>query len=92
VTENKKFVEKLDSLYKLTRRKHKLNKDRVAVQNRMAAAKSFSCTLPLVAPVVKTPRVSPDWVLGRNKMPEIEDPMTAITFVRDTLGLPPVAM
>ncbi|ELT97378.1 hypothetical protein CAPTEDRAFT_220529 [Capitella teleta] len=87
VFENKKVVEKLNSLHKLTSRKHKMNKDRKTVQNKMAASRSLSSTMPIMAPVVKTPRVSPDWVLSKNKMQEIEDPMAAINFVMDTLRL-----
>ena len=88
VSSNAKVAEKIRSIHALTLRKHKMDKERKTTLTKMAAAHSFSVTLPLSTPS-KRPCVRPDWVLRRDKMRDIEHPLAAVCFVMDTLRITP---
>lgn len=86
---DKKVVGKLQSLYTLTARKHKITETRMIRQAKISAAKSFNATLPILASQKKQHRIHPAWVLQRNQMRHIEDPLQAIKFVLDNYHLSP---
>ncbi|XP_050415465.2 abnormal spindle-like microcephaly-associated protein homolog [Patella vulgata] len=88
IMSNRSFTDKLRSLYALTARKHKLQEGRNLVKAKMNASKSFNRTLPLSTPAKKR-KVRPDWLLNRDSIREIDDPMRAIKFVMDNLNLAP---
>ncbi|KAK3088174.1 hypothetical protein FSP39_015668 [Pinctada imbricata] len=84
-----KFKDKIQSLHVLVSRKNKVNETRQLRQARQLAAKSFNCTLPVHVPVKKVHKIRPDWVLQRDKMHEIDNPMQAINFVMDNYNITP---
>ncbi|XP_062919928.1 abnormal spindle-like microcephaly-associated protein [Mobula hypostoma] len=83
-----KAVDRIRNVYKLTARKHKMDADRVNVKQRMQAPLNGSLYIP--ATPVRTRAVSklkPDWVLRRDNVKEVVDPLKAIQLVVDTLGI-----
>ncbi|XP_023586136.1 abnormal spindle-like microcephaly-associated protein [Trichechus manatus latirostris] len=83
-----KVVDRIYSLYKLTARKHKMNTERILYKQK----KNSSISIPFIPETpVRTSIVSrlmPDWVLRRDSLEEITNPLKAIQMVMDTLGLP----
>ncbi|NXN91306.1 ASPM protein, partial [Rhinopomastus cyanomelas] len=78
----------IQSLYKLTARKHKLDAERTLVKqktNTFLAGTNFVPVTPLRTKTVS--RIKPDWVLGKDNMQEVVDPLQAIRMVMDTLGI-----
>ncbi|NXG70418.1 ASPM protein, partial [Baryphthengus martii] len=71
----------IQSLYKLTARKHKMDAERTLVKQK---TNNLSGT-PLRIKTVS--RIKPDWVLRKDNMQEIVDPLQAILMVMDTLGI-----
>ncbi|XP_045838379.1 abnormal spindle-like microcephaly-associated protein isoform X2 [Meles meles] len=83
-----KVVDRIYSLYKLTARKHKMNTERLLYKQKMNSSIStpFIPETPVRTRIVS--RLKPDWVLRRDKMEEITNPLQAIQMVMDTLGIP----
>ncbi|ESO92879.1 hypothetical protein LOTGIDRAFT_232956 [Lottia gigantea] len=88
IVSNRNYTDKIKSMYALTARKHKLEEGRNLVKAKIAASRTFNSTLPLSTPAKKR-RIRPDWILNRDSIHEIENPMRAIKFVMDNLGLAP---
>ncbi|XP_060686162.1 abnormal spindle-like microcephaly-associated protein isoform X2 [Hemiscyllium ocellatum] len=81
-------VDRILSIYELTMRKHKMDIDRMTVKLRMSTPCNGVSCIP--ATPIRTSLVSklkPDWVLRRDNMKEIVDPLKAIQLVVDTLGI-----
>ncbi|XP_078417845.1 abnormal spindle-like microcephaly-associated protein isoform X2 [Cetorhinus maximus] len=81
-------VDRIRSIYELAVRKHKMDIDRINVKLRMSAPCNGVSYIP--ATPVRTRLVSklnPDWVLRRDNVKEIVDPLKAIQLVVDTLGI-----
>ncbi|XP_049713786.1 abnormal spindle-like microcephaly-associated protein isoform X6 [Elephas maximus indicus] len=83
-----KVVDRIYSLYKLTARTHKMNTERILYKQK----KNSSVSIPFIP---KTPvrsstvsRLRPDWVLRRDNLEEITNPLKAVQMVMDTLGIP----
>uniref|UniRef100_A0A8D2JDB5 Calponin-homology (CH) domain-containing protein n=1 Tax=Varanus komodoensis TaxID=61221 RepID=A0A8D2JDB5_VARKO len=80
-----RVVTRLQSLFKLTARKHQMDAQRMIAKQKSGAYKNgHSC--------VSTPRrtrlvSTPEWVLRKDNMQEIVDPLQAIQMVLDTLGI-----
>ncbi|KAM9211889.1 abnormal spindle-like microcephaly-associated protein isoform 2-T2 [Dugong dugon] len=83
-----KVVDRIYTLYKLTARKHKMNTERILYKQK----KNSSISIPFIPETpIRTSIVSrlmPDWVLRRDSLEEITNPLKAIQMVMDTLGLP----
>ncbi|XP_072722673.1 abnormal spindle-like microcephaly-associated protein isoform X2 [Ciconia boyciana] len=77
----------IQSLYKLTARKHKMDAERTLVKQKTntLSGTSFVPVTPLRIKTVS--RIKPDWVLRKDNMQEIVDPLQAILMVMDTLGI-----
>ncbi|XP_014798831.1 PREDICTED: abnormal spindle-like microcephaly-associated protein [Calidris pugnax] len=77
----------IQSLYKLTAHKHRVDAERTLVKQRTntLSATSFVPVTPLRIKTVS--RIKPDWVLRKDNMQEIVDPLQAILMVIDTLGI-----
>ncbi|XP_059677650.1 abnormal spindle-like microcephaly-associated protein [Gavia stellata] len=77
----------IQSLYKLTARKHKMDAERTLVKQKTntLSGTSFFPVTPLRIKTVS--RIKPDWVLRKDNMQEIVDPLQAILMVMDTLGI-----
>ncbi|XP_060034467.1 abnormal spindle-like microcephaly-associated protein [Erinaceus europaeus] len=87
VRSRSKIVDRIYSLYKLTVRKQKLNAGRMLMKQRTSSVNiPFVPETPVRARIVS--RLKPDWVLRRDNVEEITNPLQAIQMVMDTLGLP----
>uniref|UniRef100_A0A2I3NAH1 Abnormal spindle-like microcephaly-associated protein homolog n=1 Tax=Papio anubis TaxID=9555 RepID=A0A2I3NAH1_PAPAN len=88
VRSRSKVVDRIYSLYKLTAHKHKMNTERIFHKQK----KNSSISIPFIPETpVRTrivSRLKPDWVLRRDNMEEITNPLQAIQMVMDTLGIP----
>ncbi|KAK4820209.1 hypothetical protein QYF61_021714 [Mycteria americana] len=78
----------IQSLYKLTARKHKMDAERTLVKQKTNTFLSGTSFVPVTPLRIKTvSRIKPDWVLRKDNMQEIVDPLQAILMVIDTLGI-----
>ncbi|XP_009072706.1 PREDICTED: abnormal spindle-like microcephaly-associated protein, partial [Acanthisitta chloris] len=77
----------IQSLYKLTARKHRMDAERTLVKQKTKAALGGSCLVPTPLRIKTVSRIKPDWVLRKDNMREIVDPLQAILLVMDTLGV-----
>ncbi|NWX08941.1 ASPM protein, partial [Caloenas nicobarica] len=77
----------IQSIYKLTARKHKMDAERTLMKQKTntLSGTSFVPVTPLRIKTVS--RIKPDWVLRRDNMQEIVDPLQAILMVMDTLDI-----
>uniref|UniRef100_A0A8C3GM60 Assembly factor for spindle microtubules n=1 Tax=Cairina moschata TaxID=8855 RepID=A0A8C3GM60_CAIMO len=78
----------IQSLYKLTAHKCKMDAERTLVKqktNPLINGTSFIPVIPLRTTTVS--RIKPDWVLRKDNIQEIVDPLQAILMVMDTLGI-----
>ncbi|XP_074859397.1 abnormal spindle-like microcephaly-associated protein [Carettochelys insculpta] len=81
-------VSRIHSLYKLTARKHKMDAERTLSKHKMCISSSGNCFVPVTPVRTKiVSRIKPDWVLRKDNMQEIVDPLQAIQMVMDTLGV-----
>ncbi|OPJ77190.1 abnormal spindle-like microcephaly-associated protein [Patagioenas fasciata monilis] len=75
----------IQSIYKLTARKHKMDAERTLVKQKTNTLSGTS-SVPVTPLRIKTvSRIKPDWVLRRDNMQEVVDPLQAILMVMDTL-------
>ncbi|XP_033052822.1 abnormal spindle-like microcephaly-associated protein isoform X2 [Trachypithecus francoisi] len=88
VRSRSKVVDRIYSLYKLTAHKHKMNTERILHKQKKYSSISipFIPETPVRTRIVS--RLKPDWVLRRDNMEEITNPLQAIQMVMDTLGIP----
>ncbi|NWH60292.1 ASPM protein, partial [Geococcyx californianus] len=78
----------IQSLHKLTARKHQMDAERTLVKQKTTAFLSGTSVVPVTPLRIKTvSRIKPDWVLRKDNMQEIVDPLRAILMVMDTLGI-----
>ncbi|NXX37153.1 ASPM protein, partial [Nicator chloris] len=78
----------IQSLYKLTVRKHRMDAERTLVKQKTSTALGGSSSVPVTPLRVKTvSRIKPDWVLRKDNMQEVVDPLQALVMVMDTLGI-----
>ncbi|NXJ49249.1 ASPM protein, partial [Spizaetus tyrannus] len=78
----------IQSLYKLTARKHKMDAERTLLKQKTNTFLSGTSFVPVTPLRIKTvSRIKPDWVLRKDNMQEIVDPLQAILMVMDTLGI-----
>lgn len=91
-----KITDKVKSIHRLTERKHKMDGKRADAKQRSLNASRLGSSFlnssrlnssMIPGTTLKRRRVQPDWVLGRGRMREIQDPMHASTFLMDSLGL-----
>ncbi|XP_061859536.1 abnormal spindle-like microcephaly-associated protein [Colius striatus] len=78
----------IQSLYKLTTRKHKMDAERTLAKQKTNMFLSGTSFVPVTLPRIKAvSRIKPDWFLRKDNMQEIVDPLQAILMVMDTLGI-----
>ncbi|XP_069088229.1 abnormal spindle-like microcephaly-associated protein [Pleurodeles waltl] len=88
-----KAVDRICSIYKLTARKHKMDAQRTLSKRMMSSVSapfSRNATFAMQATPVRTKlvsRIKPDWILRKDNMKEIEDPLKAIEMLMDTLSI-----
>ncbi|NWR48039.1 ASPM protein, partial [Regulus satrapa] len=78
----------IQSLYKLTARKHRMDAERTLVKQKTSTDLGGNFSVPVTPLRTKTvSRIKPDWVLRKDNMQEVVDPLQAIVMVMDTLGI-----
>nr|XP_029504592.1 abnormal spindle-like microcephaly-associated protein homolog [Oncorhynchus nerka] len=83
-----KAVDRLRSIYRLTARKHKMDAERTVVQQKMGASINGSFIVPATPRKSKpVPKFSPDWVLRKDKLQDIVDPLRAVQMVADVFSI-----
>ncbi|NWU36083.1 ASPM protein, partial [Hylia prasina] len=78
----------IQSLYKLTVRKHRMDAERTLVKQKTNSALGGGSSVPVTPLRIKTvSRIKPDWVLRKDNMQEVVDPLQALVMVMDTLDI-----
>ncbi|NXV02266.1 ASPM protein, partial [Cettia cetti] len=78
----------IQSLYKLTVRKHRMDAERTLVKQKTNTALGGGYSVPVTPLRIKTvSRIKPDWVLRKDNMQEVVDPLQALVMVMDTLDI-----
>ncbi|XP_036971161.1 abnormal spindle-like microcephaly-associated protein isoform X1 [Acanthopagrus latus] len=83
-----KVLDRIRSIYRLTARKHKMDAERTVIKQKMNA--SINGSFFVQATPRKTrpvPKFAPDWVLRKDKLKDIVDPLRAIQMVANTLSI-----
>ncbi|XP_067585913.1 abnormal spindle-like microcephaly-associated protein isoform X1 [Pseudorca crassidens] len=88
VRSRSKVVDRIYSLYKLTAHKHKVNTERILCKQKKKSSMSISFIPETPVRTRMVSRLKPDWVLRRDNLEEIMNPLKAIQMVMDTLGIP----
>ncbi|XP_074164767.1 abnormal spindle-like microcephaly-associated protein isoform X2 [Sminthopsis crassicaudata] len=83
-----KVVNRICSLYTLTARKHKMYTERIITKKKMNPTNGHFFIPPTPVRTKVVSRLKPDWVLRKDNMQEIVNPLQAIQMVMDTLGIP----
>uniref|UniRef100_A0A3Q3F740 Abnormal spindle-like microcephaly-associated protein homolog n=1 Tax=Labrus bergylta TaxID=56723 RepID=A0A3Q3F740_9LABR len=81
-----KVLDKIRSIYRLTARKHKMDAERTVLKQKMNASINGSFYVP-ATPRKSKPPFAPDWVLRKDKLKDIVDPLRAIQMVANTLSI-----
>ncbi|XP_029133780.2 abnormal spindle-like microcephaly-associated protein [Labrus bergylta] len=83
-----KVLDKIRSIYRLTARKHKMDAERTVLKQKMNASINGSFYVPATPRKSKPPpKFAPDWVLRKDKLKDIVDPLRAIQMVANTLSI-----
>ncbi|XP_057405457.1 abnormal spindle-like microcephaly-associated protein isoform X5 [Balaenoptera acutorostrata] len=88
VRSRSKVVDRIYSLYKLTAHKHKVNTERILCKQKQKSSMSISFIPETPVRTRMVSRLKPDWVLRRDNLEEMMNPLKAIQMVMDTLGIP----
>uniref|UniRef100_A0A8C4SL76 Assembly factor for spindle microtubules n=1 Tax=Erpetoichthys calabaricus TaxID=27687 RepID=A0A8C4SL76_ERPCA len=81
-----KAVENIRSIYNLTSRKHMMDSQRTITKQKMNASFNGSFLTPATPIKAKlTKRVAPDWLLRKDSLKEVVDPLRAIQMVASAL-------
>ncbi|XP_076010558.1 abnormal spindle-like microcephaly-associated protein [Genypterus blacodes] len=88
VTKLPKALDKICSIYRLTARKHKMDAERTVIKQKMNASINGSFIVQATPRKSRQiPRFAPDWVLRKDKLKDVVDPLRAIQMVADTLSI-----
>ncbi|KAM7012169.1 LOW QUALITY PROTEIN: abnormal spindle-like microcephaly-associated protein [Tautogolabrus adspersus] len=83
-----KVLDKIRSIYRLTARKHKMDAERTVLKQKMNASINGSFYVQATPRKSKpAPKFAPDWVLRKDKLKDIVDPLQAIQMVANTLSI-----
>ncbi|KAK5616335.1 hypothetical protein CRENBAI_014028 [Crenichthys baileyi] len=81
-------LERIRSIYRLTARKHKMDEERTIIRQKINASINGSFFVPATPRKSRsTPKFAPDWVLRKDKLKDIVDPLRAIQMVAETLSI-----
>ncbi|KAI5929237.1 Abnormal spindle-like microcephaly-associated protein [Manis javanica] len=83
-----KVVDRIYSIYKLIARNYKMNTARLLYKQRTDSSMSVPSIPETPVRTKRVSRLKPAWVLRRDDMEEITNPLQAIQMVMDTLGIP----
>ncbi|KAK2908196.1 abnormal spindle-like microcephaly-associated protein [Channa argus] len=83
-----KALDRIRSIYRLTARKHKMDAERTVIKQKMNASINGSFFVPATPRKSRpVPKFAPEWVLRKDKLKDIVDPLRAIEMVADTLSI-----
>lgn len=83
-----KVLDRIRSIYRLTARKHKMDAERTVIKQKMNASINGSFFVPATPRKANSaPKFAPDWVLRKDKLKDIVDPLRAIQMVANTLSI-----
>ncbi|XP_032428201.1 abnormal spindle-like microcephaly-associated protein homolog [Xiphophorus hellerii] len=83
-----KVLDRIRSIYRLTARKHKMDEERSITRQRINASINGSFFVPPTPRKSKPPpKFAPDWVLRKDKLKDVVDPLRAIQMVAETLAI-----
>ncbi|XP_024134348.1 abnormal spindle-like microcephaly-associated protein isoform X2 [Oryzias melastigma] len=83
-----KVLDRIRSIYRLTARKHKMDAERTILKQKMNASINGSFYVPATPRKSRpVPKFAPEWVLRKDKLKDIVDPLRAIHMVADTLSI-----
>ncbi|XP_023185859.1 abnormal spindle-like microcephaly-associated protein homolog [Xiphophorus maculatus] len=83
-----KVLDRIRSIYRLTARKHKMDEERSITRQRINASINGSFFVPPTPRKSKPPpKFVPDWVLRKDKLKDVVDPLRAIQMVAETLAI-----
>ncbi|KAM4738484.1 abnormal spindle-like microcephaly-associated protein isoform 2-T2 [Anableps anableps] len=83
-----KALDRIRSIYRLTARKHKMDEERSITRQKINASINGSFFVPPTPRKSRPPpKFAPDWVLRRDKLKDIVDPLRAIQMVAETLSI-----
>nr|XP_020442858.1 abnormal spindle-like microcephaly-associated protein [Monopterus albus] len=83
-----KALERIRSIYHLTARKHKMDAERTVAKQKMNASVNGSFFVQATPRKSRpVPKFAPDWVLRKDKLKDIVDPLRAIQMVADILSI-----
>ncbi|XP_051929609.1 abnormal spindle-like microcephaly-associated protein homolog [Hippocampus zosterae] len=83
-----KVLERVTSIYRLTVRKYKMDAERNVAKQKMNAPINGSFYIPATPRKCQpVPRFAPDWVLRKDNLPNIVDPLKAIHMLANTLSI-----
>lgn len=83
-----KALDRIRSIYRLTLRKHKMDAERSVIKHKMNASVNGSFFIPATPRKLSAaPKFAPDWVLRKDKLKDIVDPLRAIEMVAKTLSI-----
>ncbi|KAM4574590.1 abnormal spindle-like microcephaly-associated protein [Fundulus diaphanus] len=83
-----KALDRIRSIYRLTARKHKMDEERTLTRQKINASINGSFFVPSTPRKPRPPpKFAPDWVLRRDKLKDIVDPLRAIQMVAETLSI-----
>ncbi|AWP10566.1 putative abnormal spindle-like microcephaly-associated protein [Scophthalmus maximus] len=88
VTKLPKTSDRIRSIYRLTARKHKMDAERTVTKQKMNASINGSFFIQATPRKSRpSPKFAPDWVLRKDKLQDIVDPLRAIQMVADKLSI-----
>ncbi|KAF7651196.1 hypothetical protein LDENG_00114280 [Lucifuga dentata] len=83
-----KALDRIRSIYRLTARKHRMDAERTVIKQKMNASINGSFLVQATPRKSRhMPKFAPDWVLRKDKLKDIVDPLRAIQMVADTLSI-----
>ncbi|XP_034736552.1 abnormal spindle-like microcephaly-associated protein isoform X1 [Etheostoma cragini] len=83
-----KALDRIHSIYRLTARKNKMDTERNVMKQKMNASVNGSFAVPATPCKSRpVPKFAPEWVLRKNTLRDIVDPLRAITLVANTLSI-----
>uniref|UniRef100_UPI0037E7984D abnormal spindle-like microcephaly-associated protein n=1 Tax=Semicossyphus pulcher TaxID=241346 RepID=UPI0037E7984D len=83
-----KVLDRIRSIYRLTARKHKMDAERTVIKQKMNASINGSFYVQATPRKSRpAPKFAPDWVLRKDKLKDIVDPLRAIQMVANTLAI-----
>ncbi|XP_019740087.1 abnormal spindle-like microcephaly-associated protein [Hippocampus comes] len=83
-----KVLDRVTSIYRLTVRKYKMDAERNVAKQKMNAPINGSFYIPATPRKCQpVPRFAPDWVLRKDNLPNVVDPLKAIHMLANTLSI-----